>query len=1689
MKSKRLTSIVLTATMVANFMTVNTKTVQALENGNLAINKPVKASSFEVDSTAPAKVVDGDLKTRWGTAQNKVANEWIEIDLQESKEIKQINVNFERTDADQNILGYKVELESNGTYKEVYKKVEKAKQNEKIILPEIEIASKVKVTILDADGGTMNWKNVGINEIEVYSDSLKEVDTREDINHVRSATMTASSIEVDSLDANKANDGSKDTRWASNYNSPSTQWLKAEFANLTKIKQINVNLLNRNVAPGDSNIEKLSIKYTDQNGEEKYIKKDFINTSLGSGKGWNTNLVITLDEAIIAKNITICEFIANSTSYNNISITELEAYSNDQIKEVTLDDVVAGITGEIVENGVEKLTMPTVPEGYSININGADFEQVIGDDGTIVRPLTDKSVNVSFEITENSTKKAKKTGDLTFIVKGKNTQQIGMNVKPVVIPEIAEWYSNSTDTLKIADINKVVYNDDSLELIVDEFISDYKDFTGIQLSKEKGDAKANAYNFIKETPDSLLGDEGYTMDILGDKVIVKSQSVTGNMYGMQTILQMYKQNTTSFNIGTMRDYPRFQTRGFVFDVARKPVSLEMIKEVARTMRYYKMNDFQVHLSDNYIFLEQYGKLENENEAFKAYEAFRLESGLTNTKGESPTAQDYAISKKEFNDFIVSERNFGMKIVPEIDVPAHATSFTKVWPELMVANKVSMLNQNRPLIDHIDVSKKESMDKIKEIFDDYTKGDNPTFDSQTTVHVGADEFLSDYTAYRNFVNELIPYVKASNPVRMWGGLTWIDDKKTEINKDAIENVEMNLWSSGWADGMQMYDMGYKLINTIDGYGYMVPNGNMGRGAYGDLLNVNSVFNNFEANNVGTKSGYKRIPSGDKQVLGSAFAIWNDNIDKQASGLSESDLYWRFFDALPFYAEKNWASTGKEKGTADQLSKLADEKGIGPNINPYYQEDKDGKVYQSYDFEDGLEDTSINDRDLIDGTAKVENGSLTLSGKDSYVTSPIDKLGNGNELSFDINLNKSAKPGDILFEADTAYGTHDIRIMENGKLGFTRELYNYYFDYELPVGKTVNIKIVTEQQKTKLYIDDKFVCDASGKFIHNNIVKKENISNATFALPLERIGSKTNAIEAVVDNVEVSEAREAEDIYHKENWAGQTNTETIYNDTEGKLIYAFDNKPNTIWHSNWQGASDKLNGSNSFFAEINLGKAYKINQFSFTPRTDINSGQVTKADLYVKKNESDDWKLIAENKTFEANGNKKIFEFNEQEVQYVKFVAKASNDGWVAVSEFDIANKATQVFTIYVDSTKGGIVNGGKDVKKGEEVTVTATPNKGYEFEGWYNSIGDKVSEEANYKFVVNGNTSLTAKFTKVGEVEEVDKGELGVFIEYAKEKKEDGGLNNIVPVVVKEFNEALKEAEKVFADENATQVQIDLVSERLINVIHMLDFNKGDKEKLEGLIEIVNKLEENKYTTSSWNNLKESLKEANEVMADENALEKDVTKAYSDLKNAMDSLELSADKSKLEGLVSKVEGTDLSKYTQGTASKFREALEVSRGVLDNKDATQEEINEAYSKLMKAYLDLRLIPDKSKLEELINKAKAIDTSKYTEESISSLNVELDKVRDIFNNEEATEKEVEEAEKALELAIANLEEIAQANTENNNTTESKNDTSNSSGTNSGKGNSSKLPSTGGTSSVAVGTLGLLMAGIGSFLKRKKK
>ena len=346
------------------------------------------------------------------------------------------------------------------------------------------------------------------------------------------------------------------------------------------------------------------------------------------------------------------------------------------------------------------------------------------------------------------------------------------------------------------------------------------------------------------------------------------------------------------------------------------------------------------------------------------------------------------------------------------------------------------------------------------------------------------------------------------------------------------------------------------------------------------------------------------------------------------------------------------------------------------------------------------------------------------------------------------------------------------MENGKLGFTRELYDYYFDYELPVGKKVNLKIVSTQQKTELFADGRSVGTAVGKFVHNGQVKKEGIKNATFALPIERIGSKTNALAGKIDNVVVS-AVNTEDKYNKKDWTITTDSEYSNNSaTEGEVTKAFDGKADTKWHSEWQAGAGETNGRlhdgaptgqgtvDTIFAQAKFDKGYEIDRIAFTPRQDQPSGYVTKADLYIQTEKDGEMKKVVTDAQFAADKTQKVFRFNKQTVYGFKFVAKASNDGWVAVSEFNVGDEIQVVEsgknTIFVNAEKGGkaeIVGAeaGKpfEVDKGAEVTVKATPDKDYHFVGWYHSSNAEtpVSTDAEYEFTVSGNYALTAKFEK------------------------------------------------------------------------------------------------------------------------------------------------------------------------------------------------------------------------------------------------------------------------------------------------------------------------------------------------------
>ena len=141
-------SVLLAAVLLSNSGLVGIGPVTAAGPENIARGKAVTVSSEERENPK-ANAVDGNHSTRWATPQNKAVDEFIEINLDGAKPVQQIQVYFEKSDAEQNILGYQVELEENGSYQVVHTKNEKAKQEEIIQLDSVHTATKVIVKILN----------------------------------------------------------------------------------------------------------------------------------------------------------------------------------------------------------------------------------------------------------------------------------------------------------------------------------------------------------------------------------------------------------------------------------------------------------------------------------------------------------------------------------------------------------------------------------------------------------------------------------------------------------------------------------------------------------------------------------------------------------------------------------------------------------------------------------------------------------------------------------------------------------------------------------------------------------------------------------------------------------------------------------------------------------------------------------------------------------------------------------------------------------------------------------------------------------------------------------------------------------------------------------------------------------------------------------------------------------------------------------------------------------------------------------------------------------------------------------------------------------------------------------------------------------------------------------------------------
>jgi hexosaminidase len=161
---------------------------------------------------------------------------------------------------------------------------------------------------------------------------------------------------------------------------------------------------------------------------------------------------------------------------------------------------------------------------------------------------------------------------------------------------------------------------------------------------------------------SAQDDESYRLTVTAVGARLDAPNPLGVLRGMETFLQLVDLDANGFGVTavTIEDRPRFAWRGLMLDLGRHWISLADVKRTMDGMAAVKFNVLHLHLSEN--------------------QGFRVESKSFPKLQELGSDGDY-FTQDQVRDLIAYARDRGIRVIPEFDMPGHATAWFVGYPEL------------------------------------------------------------------------------------------------------------------------------------------------------------------------------------------------------------------------------------------------------------------------------------------------------------------------------------------------------------------------------------------------------------------------------------------------------------------------------------------------------------------------------------------------------------------------------------------------------------------------------------------------------------------------------------------------------------------------------------------------------------------------------------------------------------------------------------------------------------------------------------------------------------------------------------------------------------------------------------------------------------------------------------------------
>ncbi|MBU2492298.1 MAG: beta-N-acetylhexosaminidase [Bacteroidetes bacterium] len=402
--------------------------------------------------------------------------------------------------------------------------------------------------------------------------------------------------------------------------------------------------------------------------------------------------------------------------------------------------------------------------------------------------------------------------------------------------------------------------------------------TGFDLSVfDSGNLSEDGNIYLRIVEDETLGTEGYKLTVTQKNIIIEAAKTNGIFYGVQTLRQLLPDEIESNTIKniewrvrtvSIKDYPRYEWRGAMLDVARHFFPVEDVKHYIDMLALYKINRLHLHLTD-----DQGWRIE-----IKSWPNLTAHGASTAVDGDPGgffTQDDY----KEIIDYAFERY---ITVIPEIDMPGHTNAALASYPELNCDGIAPELFTGIKVgFSSLCVEKEITYEFINDVI-----GELAQITKGPYIHIGGDEAKStkeeDYIKFINRVEEIVK----SNGKKIIG---WDEIVNADISNLSIAQF--------WATKSNAVKASQKKVQII-----MSPSTRI----YLDMkYNPSTPIGLFWAGYIDIKKSYDWDPSTeidgvtDENILGVEAPLWTETVKTM------NDIEYMAFPRLIGAAEIGWS----------------------------------------------------------------------------------------------------------------------------------------------------------------------------------------------------------------------------------------------------------------------------------------------------------------------------------------------------------------------------------------------------------------------------------------------------------------------------------------------------------------------------------------------------------------------------------------------------------------------------------------------------------------------------------------------------------------------------------------------------------------------------------------------------------------